>query len=204
VSRRLCWLLLCGWLLLALVGCASSTTYHLTLPPCASPTPTGGTGTCDAVVITTDRAVYGTRDEIHVTITNQIQAGPYLHFAVLLMAQSGSCSGIQAERWQENGWENVPVCTPTGGDGGAVTGAAGPTIRIIEPGQAYDTYLAAGNRFLDTAHRAPFPTGTYQLVVQYALRVDHSKYGNNRLDGGDDGFTLYSRPFRVCASDVCP
>jgi len=203
VARRLRWLLLCISLLLALVGCAtSSTTFHLTLPPCASPTPVGGTGTCDAVVITTDRTVYAPRDGIHVTITNQINASSGRPVTVLLLAQAGRCPGVQAERWQGSGWEDVPVCTSTGG-GGAATGGAGPIP--IAPGKPYDMYLAAGNQFLDEAHRPPFPVGLYHLVAQYVLSVNAGTYGITRVDGGDggDGFTLYSQPFRVCTAGVC-
>src|SRR5260221_5271030 len=99
VARHTGWLLLCRSLLLTVVGCASSTTYHLTVPPCASPTPTGGTGTCDPVVITTDRTVYAPRDGIHVTITNQIFASSGRRVTVLLLTQAGRCPGVQTERW---------------------------------------------------------------------------------------------------------
>jgi len=75
--------------------------------------------------------------------------------------------------------------------------------RIIERGAAYDTYLTARNTVLDAAHHTLFPVGIYHLVVQYALRVDGGSYGINRLDGGEDGFTLYSQPFGVCVGGVC-
>ncbi len=75
----------------------------------------------------------------------------------------------------------------------------------IAPSKPYDTYLAAGNQFLDEAHRPPFPVGLYHLVAQYVLSVDAGTYGITRVDGGDNnGFTLYSQPFRVCTGGICP
>ena len=73
-AQHLRWLLLCGWLLVALGGCASSssTIVQVTATPCVPPTPSGGTGTCAPLVITTDRTVYAPLDGIHVTISNQL------------------------------------------------------------------------------------------------------------------------------------
>jgi hypothetical protein len=162
----------------------------------------GGTGTCDAVVITTDRTVYAPRDGIHVTITNQINAESGRPVTVLLLPQAGRCPGVQAERLQGSGWEAMPVCSnaPTGR--GAATGGDGRIPFPIAPGTTYDTYLAAGNQFLDEAHRPLFPVGIYHLVAQYVLSVDAGTYGITRVDGGD-GFTLYSQPFRVCTTVTC-
>src|SRR5258708_1233432 len=111
-------LLACGWLITALGGCATSRiTVQVTATPCAPSTPIGGTSTCGAIVITTDRAVYAPLDAVHVTISNQLPHLGNEQYLVILTGVRG-CPLARAQRLQGSVWEDVPVCLTAGGGGG--------------------------------------------------------------------------------------
>jgi len=206
-AQRLRWLLLlCGWLLTALAGCASSssTSAQVSATPCVPPTPTGGTGTCAPLVITTDRTVYAPLDAIHVTISNQLPTSGNNSVQVqLVLTGVRGCPLARAQRLEGSVWEDVPVCLPPGGGGGG-TSTAGERQITLPIGGSYDEFLAAGNGPADPVHRQPFPTGLYQLVFHYAFLVTRGT-ASITIGGGDgnDSFVATSQPFRVCTAGVC-
>jgi hypothetical protein len=209
-AQRLCWLLLlCGGLLVVLAGCASSTSTFVpvTATPCVPPTPTGGTGTCAPLVITTDRTMYAPLDAIHVTISNQLLSNGSNSVQVqLVLTGVRGCPLARAQRLEGSVWEDVPLCLPPGGGGGGAggTSTAGERQITLPVGGHYDEFLAAGNGPADPVHRQPFPTGLYQLVFHYAFLATRDTTSVT-LDGGDrnDRFVATSLPFRVCTGGVC-
>ncbi len=203
--RRLCWLLLSVWLLLALVGCAtfSSATSELIPPPCASPTPSGGTGTCGPLVITTDRAVYAPEDAVQLTVISQLghYAQPAYTVDEILTAQQG-CPIARAERLDGSVWEDVPLCRYSAAGGN--TSRAGTRQVRLAAAKSYSetiTLAVGGGGGTNATGLVPFPTGLYQLVVHYALVTTR---GTDAITiGGGDGFDAPSPPFRVCTAGTC-
>jgi hypothetical protein len=200
-SRRLSWLLLSVWLLLVLVGCATTSTYHVMVPPCASPTPSGGTGTCGPLVITTDRAVYAPGNAVQLSVMSQLghYAQPTFTVDEILTAELG-CPIARAERLNGRVWEDVPLCHPSAAGGG--TSKLGVHQVRLAAGKSYaeTITLATGGGETDATGPVPFPTGLYQLVIHYSLVIR----GTSAITiGGGDGFVATSQPFRVCPSGVC-
>src|SRR5258708_3549790 len=205
-AQHLRWLLLCGWLLVALGGCASSssTIVQVTATPCVPPTPSGGTGTCAPLVITTDRTVYAPLDGIHVTISNQLLSNGNNSVQVqLVLTGVRGCPLARAQRLEGSVWEDVPLCLPPAGGGGG-TSTAGERQITLPVGGHYDEVLAAGNGPADPVHRQPFPAGLYQLVFHYFFLATR---GNTSvaLDGGNrnDTFVATSQPLRICTGGIC-
>jgi len=207
MSYRLRWLLLSVCLLLALTGCTISTYSGVTAPPCAAqtataavatPTPSRGTRTSGAVVITTDRTVYAPLDGVQVRITNRIRASAGAQGNLVLTPSRRGCPVVWAERLQGSVWEPRRACSASGG-GEANLGGTGEST--VQPDYTLNAFITAGgDRPDDPAHREPFPTGLYRIAVQYYLAappVATIRYGM----GG--GFIAYSQPFRVCTCGVC-
>jgi len=205
--RRRCWQLLSVWLLLALVGCATSTstTSPVMMPPCASPTPSGGTGTCGPLVITTDRAVYAPEDAVQLTVMSQIghYAQPAYTVYEILTAQQG-CPIARAERLNGSVWEDVPLCRLSAAGGG--TSKLGVRQVRLAAGQRYTETITLTAAAGTTSATGPvlFPAGLFQLIVHYSL-VTTTGTAAITIGGGDgnDSFVATSQPFRVCTSSVC-
>jgi len=211
MPRRLRWLLLYACLLLGLAGCTISTYSGVTTSPCATqtaaaataiPTSSLGTRTSGPLVITTDRTVYAPLDEVHVTITNYVQATSDAQSTldnqvyVVLTPRGPGCPGPQAERLQGSVWQEVRVCFPGGG------GDANPGNGeiAVPPDKTYDAIIAAHTDRSHPNQQDPFPTGLYRLAVHYYLLTPSANVA--RIDAGG-GFTAYSLPFRVCTCGVC-
>jgi len=211
MPRRLRWPLLYVCLLLGLAGCTISTYSGVTTSPCAAqtaaaatatPTSNLGTRTNGPLVITTDRTVYGPLDEVHVTITNYVQATSAAQsnldtqVYVVLTPPGPGCPGAQVEHLQGNVWQEVRVCFP----GGGVDVNPGTGEITVPPDKTYEALIVAHTDRSRPDQQDPFPAGLYRLAVHYYILASPGaiiRYGR----GG--GFIAYSQPFRVCTCGVC-
>jgi hypothetical protein len=159
------------FLALALANCGGPTcTQQVNTSP--------GTISAGQVSIATDHSVYAPGDELQATITNHLST----RITVNNYRYTNTCPYFALQMRAGNDWQDMPVCTPAGGD-------AAPSND--------EQLIAAGGSFSSAVGiHADLPVGTYHLWI--------SRYSIGDAQGRAAGVgTAESATFQVCACRVC-
>jgi len=171
MKGRVIWAVAALFVALALVSCGGPTCTQQ-----ANTTP--GTISVGQVTIATDHSIYAPGDELQATITNHLSTGVVINN----YGYTNRCPYFALRMRAGNDWQDMPVCTPAGGD--------------MAPSNDQQLIAAGGSFSSAVGIHADLPSGTYRLWISSYIIV-------NAQGGNAGGGTAESATFRVCACRVC-